>query len=158
MYINKVFLYGNLTRQPELRVSPSGSKVCSFSIATNRRYKDQSGNWNEASEFHSLVAFGRSAELIAQYLTTGSSAFIEGRLQTRSWEGPDGKKNYRTEVVVEQVQFGPRRPGDGQGGGFQKDGGNAIPQSQGGQQAPGQDELDTIEYPTEDINPDDIPF
>ncbi|NTV21964.1 MAG: single-stranded DNA-binding protein [Candidatus Yonathbacteria bacterium] len=156
MYINKVFLYGNLTRQPELRVSPSGSKVCSFSIATNRRYKDQTGNWNEASEYHSLVAFGRSAELIAQYLTTGSSAFIEGRLQTRSWEGPDGKKNFRTEVVVEQVQFGPRRTGEGQqGGGYRKDAGSA--QNDSGQPM-AHEELDTIEYPTEDINPDDIPF
>jgi single-strand DNA-binding protein len=156
MYINKVFLYGNLTRQPELRVSPSGSKVCSFSIATNRRYRDQVGNWNEASEYHSLVAFGRSAELISQYLTTGSSAFIEGRLQTRSWEGPDGKKNFRTEIVVEQVQFGPRRPGDGQqAGGYHKD---AASPADGGQTAPTHEELDTIEYPTEDINPDDIPF
>jgi len=156
MYINKVFLYGNLTRQPELRVSPSGSKVCSFSIATNRRYKDQTGNWNEASEYHSLVAFGRSAELIAQYLTTGSSAFIEGRLQTRSWEGPDGKKNFRTEVVVEQVQFGPRRPGEGQqGGGYHKDAGSVQNDSR---QPMAHEELDTIEYPTEDINPDDIPF
>jgi single-strand DNA-binding protein len=158
MYINKVFLYGNLTRQPELRVSPSGSKVCSFSIATNRRYRDQVGNWNEASEYHSLVAFGRSAELIAQYLTTGSSAFIEGRLQTRSWEGPDGKKNFRTEVVVEQVQFGPRRPGDAPSVGYRKDDGTHADAGGATNTVPAHEELETIEYPTEDINPDDIPF
>ncbi len=151
MYINKVFIYGNLTRSPELRALPSGSKVCSFSIATNRFYKDQEGNKKEATEYHSLVAFGRQAELIAQYLNTGSSAFIEGRLQTRSWDGQDGKKNYRTEVVVEQVQFGPRRSSE-PGPSSQN---NATP----AQNAPAQDEkLDTIEYPTEDINPDDIPF
>lgn len=151
MYINRVFIYGNLTRTPELRALPSGSKVCSFSIATNRFYKDQEGNKKEATEYHSLVAFGRQAELIAQYLNTGSSAFIEGRLQTRSWDGQDGKKNYRTEVVVEQIQFGPRRSSE-QGPGMQN---NAAP----AQNTPAQDEkLDTIEYPTEDINPDDIPF
>jgi single-strand DNA-binding protein len=151
MYINKVFIYGNLTRSPELRALPSGSKVCSFSIATNRFYKDQEGNKKEATEYHSLVAFGRQAELIAQYLNTGSSAFIEGRLQTRSWDGQDGKKNYRTEVVVEQIQFGPRRSSE-LGPASQN---NAAP----AQNAPAQDEkLDTIEYPTEDINPDDIPF
>ncbi|MBC8465001.1 MAG: single-stranded DNA-binding protein [Parcubacteria group bacterium] len=152
MYINKVFIYGNLTRSPELRALPSGSKVCSFSIATNRFYKDQEGNKKEATEYHSLVAFGRHAELIAQYMNTGSSLYVEGRLQTRSWDGQDGKKNYRTEVVVEQFQFGPRRSNESDSG-MQNI--NAAP----AQNTPAQDEkLDTIEYPTEDINPDDIPF
>jgi single-strand DNA-binding protein len=155
MYINKVFIYGNLTRSPELRALPSGSKVCSFSIATNRFYKDQDGNKKEATEYHSLVAFGRQAELIAQYLNTGSSAFIEGRLQTRSWDGQDGKKNYRTEVVVEQIQFGPRRSGE-QGTSSQGGYGNNATPTQGGSSQ--DDSLNTIEYPTEDINPDDIPF
>lgn len=152
MYLNKALIYGNLTRDPELRSLPSGAKLTSFSIATNRRYKDKEGNFQEATEFHNIVVFGRQAETTAQYLSKGSSALIEGRLQTRSWEGQDGQKKYRTEIVADRVQFGPRA-GGGDGGGQKQ----AADQNQSVDQS--QDEnLDTIEYPSEDINPDDIPF
>jgi len=86
MYLNKVFLYGNLTRDPELKALPSGSQVANFGIATNRTYKDKSGAKQEATEFHNIVAFGRTAEVIAQYMKKGRPIFVEGRIQTRSWE------------------------------------------------------------------------
>lgn len=148
MYINKAFVYGNLTRDPEVRALPSGAQVASFSVATNRTYKDQNGQQQDAVEYHNIVMFGRQAEVAGQYLKKGRPVFIEGRLQTRSWE-KDGVKQYRTEIVADRFQFGPS---GGQGG-------------QGGQQAQNspRDEQpspsdDTIQYPDEDINPEDIPF
>ena len=117
MFLNKALIIGNLTRDPELRSLPSGISVANFSVATNRVWKDKEGNKQESSEFHNIVTFGRQAELVAQYLKKGSSALIEGRLQTRSWDGEDGKKRYRTEIVADRVQFGPRSSGAPQGGG-----------------------------------------
>ncbi len=151
MYINKVLLFGNLTRDPELRALPSGMNVCNFSIATNRIYIGKDGKKQEQTDFHNIVVFGRQADTVNQYLKKGSSAFVEGRLQTRSWE-KDGQKQYRTEVIAERVQFGPRSAGSssgGHGGGTHHD-------------APAHHEEAAspsgIEYPKEDINPDDIPF
>ena len=114
MYINKVFLFGNLTRDPELRALPSGMNVVNFSLATNRVFKDRDGKKQEQTDFHNVVVFGRQADTVNQYLKKGASVFIEGRMQTRSWE-KDGKKNYRTEVIADRVQFGPK--GSGGGGG-----------------------------------------
>src|SRR3954467_1080974 len=128
MYINKVFLFGNLTRDPELRALPSGMNVASFSVATNRVYKDRDGKKQEQTDFHNVVVFGRQADTINQYLKKGSSVFVEGRLQTRSWE-KDGKKNYRTEVIADRVQFGPRGSG---GGGARSTGSLAGQAGQGG--------------------------
>src|SRR3989344_2757360 len=106
MYLNKALIYGNLTRDPELRALPSGSHVASFGVATNRVYKDKEGRQQEATEFHNIVVFGRQAEVAGQYLKKGRGVLIEGRLQTRSWES-DGRKNYRTEIVADRIQFGP---------------------------------------------------
>lgn len=144
MYINKAFVGGNLTRDPEMKALPSGAKVTTFSVATNRVWKDQSGMRQEATEYHNVVVFGRQAETCAQFLRKGSNCFIEGRIQTRSWDGPDGQKRYRTEVVADRVQFGARPTGNV---------GSAA-------SAPEmiEDAVDAIEYPTDDINPDDIPF
>ena len=150
MYINKAMLYGNLTRDPELRSLPSGGQVCSFSVATNRVFKKQDGSKQEATEFHNVVVFGRQAETCAQYLKKGSPAYVEGRIQTRSWESPEKGKQYRTEIVAERVQFGPR--GTGAGGGAPRD---AVSDAEAPQRAPKEDSID---YPEEDINPDDIPF
>ena len=116
MYLNKVLLYGNLTRDPEVKALPSGRQVVNFGIATNRTYKDKEGVQQEATEFHNIVAFGRTAEVMGQYLKKGRPVFIEGRLQTRSWES-DGKKNYRTEVVVDNFQFGAGPAGSGSASG-----------------------------------------
>lgn len=152
MYLNKAMIYGNLTRDPELRSLPSGVEVCSFSIATNRVYKDRDGNRQEQTDFHNVVVFGRQAETSAQYLKKGSGAFVEGRLQTRNWE-KDGVKQYRTEIVADRVQFGPRSGGTSgdEGGGSEKSAGTGSAKVAGGNdKAP--------EYPDEDINPEDIPF
>jgi single-strand DNA-binding protein len=145
MYFNKAFIIGNLTRDPELKTLPSGASVTTFSLATNRVYNDKDGNKQEDTQFHNIVVFGRQAETSAQYLKKGNLALVEGRLQTRSWDDKEtGKKNYRTEIVADRVQFGPKGSG----------GGGAASSSS----APKKEELKTIEYPEEEINPDDIPF
>ena len=158
MYLNKVFIIGNLTRDPELKALPSGIKVCSFGMATNRNFKDKDGNRQEAVEFHNIVVFGRVAELAAQYLKKGSQAYVEGRLQTRSWE-QNNEKKYRTEVVAETVQFG-NRPGAGTGGASASGAGATAGAGKGGKDAatPVIESGEKIEYPSEEINPDDIPF
>ncbi|MEK7541306.1 MAG: single-stranded DNA-binding protein [Patescibacteria group bacterium] len=111
MFLNKILILGNLTRDPELRQTQSGQAVCSFGVATNRRYTDKSGQKQEQAEFHSVVAWGRQAEIITQYLHKGSSILVEGRLQTRSWQDPQGAKHFRTEIVAEQIQLGPKPQG-----------------------------------------------
>lgn len=110
MNLNKVFIFGNLTRDPELKSLPSGIQVVSFGVATNRRTK-RDGRWEDIPEFHNVVAFGKTAELINQYMKKGSSILVEGRIQTRTWD-KEGVKQYRTEIVAERVQFGPRRQGE----------------------------------------------
>ena len=111
MYINKALIYGNITRDPEMKALPSGISVTSFGVATNRTWKDKNGVKQESVNFHNVVAFGKQAELIHQYLKKGSGIFVEGRIQTRSWDDKEGKKQYRTEIVVENFQFGPKSGG-----------------------------------------------
>ncbi len=164
MYINKAMIYGNLTRDPETRALPNGTPVSSFSVATNRVYKDKNGAKQESVDYHNVVVFGRQAEIVTQYLRKGSSVFIEGRIQTRSWDDKDGTKKYRTEIVAEGFQFGPKaggQSGEYSGGASSTSSQSAKPASaakSSEQPAPSKAELDTIEYPEEDINPDDIPF
>jgi len=124
-------------------------QVCSFSIATNRTYKDRDGKRVESTDYHNIVVFGVQAENSAKYLRKGASAYVEGRLQTQSWE-KDGNKQYRTEIVADRVQFGPRTGGGG------NEGGTSAPQQSGG--AAQQPQGSAPEYPQEDINPEDIPF
>lgn len=148
MYLNKVMIVGNLTRDPELKALPSGIKVANVGVATNRYYKDKEGKRQEMVEYHNVVVFGKTAELVAQYLKKGNQAYFEGRLQTRSWD-QDGQKKYRTEIIAESVQFGSKGPSQGSGStqsGAKSD--KATEESAG----------EKIEYPTETINPDDIPF
>lgn len=137
-------LYGNLTRDPELRALPSGAQVASFGLATNRTYKDKDGNRQSQADFHNISVFGRQAENVAQYLKKGSPAFIEGRIQTRTWE-KDGQKQYRTEIVADRVQFGPKGTG---GGSYGESGQGDKPEAND----------QSIDYPQDEINPDDIPF
>lgn len=150
MYLNKVMLIGNLTRDPEMKSLPTGMKVTNFSVATNRVWKDKDGSKKESTEYHNVVVFGRQAETVAQYMKKGSNLMIEGRLQTRSWES-DGKKNYRTEIIADNVQFGSRSSSDS--------GSSSASSKNNSEEAPKAPDLDTIEYPDEDdINPEDIPF
>lgn len=144
MNLNKVFIIGNLTRDPELKSLPSGQSVASFAIATNRFYTNKENQKQQDTQFHNIVAFGRLADIASQYLNKGSLVLIEGRIQNRSWEGQDGQKKYRSEIVAGSMQLGPRGA---------KTGGEAnLPQ-----QKPAE-KIDTIEYGEENINPDEIPF
>lgn len=151
MYLNKVIIIGNLTRDPELRSLPSGIKVCSFSLATNRVWKDKNGVRQESADYHNVVVFGRQAETVAQYMKKGSSILVEGRMQTRSWEDKtSGEKKYRTEIVADRTQFGPKSSGTS----------SSVQNAEHGKESSSKEheEIDTIEYPEEDINPEDIPF
>ena len=142
MYINKALIYGNLTRDPELKKLPSGSSVVNVGVATNRVWNDQNNQKREEVEFHNIVIFGKMAELVSQYLKKGSGVFIEGRLQTRSWEA-EGTKKYMTEIVAERVQFGPKSASSSTGQ-EPKDNVNS--------------DLDNVSYPAKQVNPEDIPF
>jgi single-strand DNA-binding protein len=156
MYLNKALVIGNLTRDPEMKALPSGIQVASFSVATNRVWKDKNGAKQESADYHNIVVFGRQAEIVSQYLKKGASVLVEGRMQTRSWDGPDGKKNYRTEIVADRVQFGPRSGGAPAGGSQ-----SSAPKSGDNQASSKVDKaegIDTIDYPEEEINPEDIPF
>ena len=115
--LNKVMLIGNLGRDPEVRSTPSGQQVATFSIATNRRWKDRDGNRQEQTEWHNIVCWGRQAEIAGQYLSKGRQIFVEGRLQTRSWDDKQtGEKKYRTEIVCDNFQMLGSRSGGGPGG------------------------------------------
>jgi single-strand DNA-binding protein len=151
MYLNKALIIGNLTRDPELKALPSGIQVASMAVATNRVWKDKNGAKQEAVDYHNIVVFGRQAETSAQYLKKGQQVMVEGRMQTRSWDDKStGEKKYRTEVVADRIQFGQKS-----GGGFAGTSGDSAKSSGA---AKGKDAVETIEYPTEDINPEDIPF
>ena len=159
MYLNKAFLYGNLTRDPELKALPSGQQLASFGLATNRTYKDKDGAKQEATEFHNIVAFGRPAEIIAQYMKKGRPLFVEGRIQTRSWDDKEsGKKSYRTEIVVDNFQFGDGGRGGGGGGGGYGGGAGGAQRSGAAPAAGAEKNAGEIQYPDEEINPEDIPF
>jgi single-strand DNA-binding protein len=150
MYLNKALLIGNLVRDPELKALPSGTKVCSFSLATNYSYKTQDGAKKDSTDYHNIVCFAKLAELCAQYLKKGQSALVEGRIQTRSWDTPSGEKKYRTEIIADGVQFGFKSNSSGNSAaataGSAKDSATTEPSGE------------KIDYPTEEINPDDIPF
>jgi single-strand DNA-binding protein len=151
MYINKVTLLGNLTRDPELKSLPNGTKVVNFSVATNRTWKDQNGAKQEAVDYHNVVAFAKQAEVIDQWVKKGQQIYLEGRLTTRSWDDQTtGKKAYRTEVILENFQFGNKQQATTTPANDNK--------SEPDTQAPKfEDNLGTIDY-GDAINPDDIPF
>ena len=153
MYLNKALIFGNLTRDPEIKALPSGIKVASFSVATNRVWKDKEGKKQESADFHNIVVFGRQAEIVGQYIKKGSSIFIEGRMQTRSWDAQDGTKKYRTEVIADRVQFGPRA---GTGPSTSSD--TSSSSSKKFDSAPENDNGGELKYPEEEINVEDIPF
>lgn len=152
MYLNKAIIIGNLTRDPELKSLPSGIKVCTFSVATNRTWKDKNGARQDSTEYHNVVVFARTAETVAQYMKKGSQILVEGRLQTRSWDdAAGGGKKYRTEIVADTVQFGSKGT---------EGGGSYTPKapSAGTAMSAEQDDGGSIEYPQEEISAEDIPF
>jgi single-strand DNA-binding protein len=149
MNLNKAYIVGNCVDTPEMRTTQSGQQVATLRVATNRVWKDSQGQRQKASEFHSVVLWGRLAEIASQYLQKGSLVLIEGRLQTRSWEDQQGQKKYRTEIVAEAMQLGPR-PG---GGGSDQE----PPQEPSSAKASEGEEIPVIEE-NEDIDVKDIPF
>ncbi|HLM83635.1 MAG TPA: single-stranded DNA-binding protein [Candidatus Bathyarchaeia archaeon] len=165
MSLNKVLLIGNLTRDPELRSTPSGQSVANFAIATNRVWKDpQTGERKEAAEFHNIVVWRRLAEIAGQYLRKGSKIFLEGRLQTRSWQDQSGNKKYMTEVIAENMQMLDRKP---QGGApyqpaSQPYGSASAPSQSGANQPtpPQPEEIPTIQIDEnqDEVKIEDIPF
>ncbi len=142
MNLNKAMIIGNVTRDPEVRATSGGQSVASFSVATNRRWTDQSGEQKEQVEYHNVVAWRKLADIVGQYLKKGSKVYVEGRIQTRSWDDQSGTKRYRTEIVAESLIM-LDRPGGNTGGGA-----SSASQSSS---APADDK-------EPEINVEDIPF
>ncbi len=158
---NQVILMGNLTRDPELRQTPNGQNVCSFSLALNRSYKGADGTWQEATDYIDVVAWGPLGERVAQYLSKGRPCLVNGRLQSRSWE-QEGQKRSKVEVVAQDVTFlgGPGGGDGGSGGGYQRSDSNSGGASSSGKPAPSKKQDDVVieDIGDEPINLDDIPF
>ncbi|ABA87902.1 single-strand-binding protein [Syntrophotalea carbinolica DSM 2380] len=157
MSVNKVILVGNLGKDPELRYTASGTAVANFSLATTERYKDRDGNSQEKTEWHNIVAWRQLAEICGKYLSKGRQVYIEGKIQTRSYEDRDGNRRYITEIVADQMQM-LGRPGDdnsGGGGGYQRR--EPHPERQERPASNNQPQQNQYEEPP--FNPDDdIPF
>jgi single-strand DNA-binding protein len=151
--VNKVTLLGNLGKDPEVKFLPSGQAVANFSIATTDRYKDKAGEWQDRTEWHNVVAYARTAEIVRDYVKKGNKLYVEGRLTTRSWDDKDsGKKVYRTEIVVNDLVLISGR-GEGEGGGsYSRQSSGASADKSGGYSQPAPDYGDT------GITDDDIPF
>ena len=151
MNLNKVFVLGNVTREPEVRSLPSGQQVTSFSIATNRFYTSN-GEKKQEAEFHNIVAFGKLADISSRYLNKGSLVLIEGRIKTRSWANAQGVKQYKTEIIAETMQLGPK--GSGSSGSFEpKQGNSNYSRPSFGQQPDSEPKQDEIPIIQEDYTP-----
>lgn len=159
MNLNKAIIIGNLTQNPEVRKTPTGQSVANFGVATNRVWTNQQGAKQEQVEFHNIVAFGRLADIVGQYLGKGRLCMVEGRIQTRNWVDASGVKHWKTEIIAENIQLGPKTATNG---GFS--GANSYGQSNSG----GQPSADSQNYETEpvisgsndeeEIKIEDIPF
>ncbi len=151
--VNKIILLGNVGKDPEFRATAGGTTVANFSLATTDRTKDQTGNWTDRTEWHNLVAFQRTAEIVRDYVKKGSKLYIEGKIQTRSWDDKtSGEKKYRTEVLVnELVLLSGKGEGGSEGGGYSRGtGSSSYDQRSSG---PSDDLVNSTE-----ITDDDIPF
>ncbi len=155
---NQVILMGNLTRDPELRQTPNGQNVCSFSLALNRSYKGADGNWQEATDYIDVVAWGPLGERVAQYLSKGRPCLVNGRLQSRSWE-QDGQKRSKVEVNAQDVTFlGGRGEGGDSSGSSSYEGGSSSSAPASKPAAKKKDDVVIEDIGDEPINLDDIPF
>jgi single-strand DNA-binding protein len=150
--VNKVILIGRLGKDPELKYTPGGQAVASFSLATTERWTDKNGQRQEKTEWHSVVVWAKLAELVGKYLKKGGAAYIEGRLTTRSWDDKDGNKKYKTEIVANQVQFlsGSGEPSMGAGGAGGGGGSEGYDRGGPAPEAPSQDHGSVVE--------EDLPF
>ena len=144
--VNKVILIGRLGKDPDMRYTPSGTAVANFSLATNSAFKDSDGNWNDKTEWHNIVTFGRTAEIAGEYLKKGKLVYIDGRLQTSSWEDQNGQKRYKTEVVASELQLiGPRGEGESSS--------ESVEASESAEETPAPENT-----PPENEEEDDLPF
>ena len=159
MSVNKVILVGNLGKDPELRYTPSGAAVATFSLATSERYKDRNGETQEKTEWHNIVAWRQLAEICGKYLHKGKQIYIEGRIQTRSYDDRDGNKRYITEIVADQMQM-LGRAGDEGGGNVGGGRGEREPRRPRAEESAGRPAAPAYEdFPDPPFNPDDdIPF
>lgn len=150
--MNLAIIVGRLAHTPELKALPSGQKVANASVATNYFYKDKNDQKQEGTDWHNIVAYGKTAETMAQWLKGGDQVIIHGAIKTRSWEDKDGgAKRYRTEILVDRFEFGAKN--------MSRDDRQKHPEDNGDQRPKAEKPEDTgIEYPEEEINPDDIPF
>jgi len=157
MNLNKVQLIGRLTRDPELRTTPAGQTVATVGLATNRTWKDKMGQKQEKTEFHNLVVWGRTAEIVGQYLTKGQEAYFEGSMETRAYTGKDGVERRTTEVVVETMQMGSRPQGGGTGN-YNRPAAAVAPQA--AKPEPIAEEIPTInlDEESEEVKIEDVPF
>jgi single-strand DNA-binding protein len=153
--VNKVILLGNVGKDPEIRSTPSGTMVATFGLATSDRYQDPQGNWQDRTEWHNLVAFKRTAEIIRDYVKKGSKLYVEGSLRTSNWEDKQsGQKRYKTEIIVSDLSLLSGRD-EGSGGGYNRGGADAGSASSYDQRPPaGQDDV----AQSAEISDDDIPF
>jgi single-strand DNA-binding protein len=149
--VNKVFLLGRLGKDPEMRATQGGTTVANFTLATSDRQKDAQGNWQDHTEWHNLVAFQRTAEIVRDYCKKGSQIFVEGKIQTRTWEDKEGQKKYRTEILVNELSLLDSK---GSGGG---EGGGGYSRSSSSPQAASAP-VAAHDYPEQGITDDDIPF
>jgi single-strand DNA-binding protein len=152
--LNRATILGNCTRDPETRQTASGQSVCSFGVATNRAWTDASGAKQEAAEFHNVVAWGKLAEICGQYVSKGRKVYVEGRLQTRQWEGQDGTKRSTTEIVADNVIL----LGDRQGGGMPVSSASAASGAPASPFTPAPPKNDPAPNPDDEIKVEDIPF
>jgi single-strand DNA-binding protein len=154
--VNKVILLGNVGKDPEIRSSASGVMVANFTLATSDRFQDQQGNWQDRTEWHTLVAFKRTAEIVRDYVKKGTKLYIEGKLQTRSWDDKDsGAKRYRTEIIVNDLSLLSGRD-EGSGGGSASRSASSSSSSAGFDQRPAAGHDDYAQ--SAEISDDDIPF
>ncbi|HVZ59474.1 MAG TPA: single-stranded DNA-binding protein [Terriglobales bacterium] len=156
--VNKVILLGNLGKDPEVKYTPQGTAVAKFTLATNERYKDKEGQWQDRTEWHNLVAWQRTAEIVGEYLKKGSSIYIEGTLRTNSWDDKEtGQKKYRTEVIVNELVMLGGKGGQGSGGGEEFSGGG---RARGGASSGGFDQRmpEPSHSQAAEITDEDIPF
>ena len=145
--VNKVFLLGNVGKDPEIKATANGMTIATFGLATADRQKDSTGNWVDKTEWHNLVAFQRTAEIVRDYVKKGTQIFVEGKIQTRSWDDKEsGQKRYKTEILVNELSLLGKPGGGGEGGGsYTTSSGSSAPASQ-------------PDYADQGITDDDIPF
>ena len=159
--VNKVFLLGNVGKDPEMRATQGGMVIAQFTLATADRQKDQTGNWVDKTEWHNLVAFNRTAEIVRDYVKKGTQVFVEGKIQTRSWDDKEsGQKKYRTEILVNELSLLGGRQGGGEGGSSYSGGQGGYSQRSGAGSSASFDQRSAPgdEFANEGITDDDIPF